>query len=126
MNIEFNNERPIYIQLVDKIKTDIANGTLKPNTKLPSVRDLASLYKVNPNTILKSLNTLEEEKLIYPERTNGKYITDNVNKITSLKNNLAKEKVITYLSDMQKIGFTKEDAINYIKEKEINNGTIKN
>ena len=70
MKLEFENNIPIYIQLVEQLKIDIISGKLKPGDRLPSVREFALNLKVNPNTMQKALAELEEEKLIYTERTN--------------------------------------------------------
>ena len=64
MSYTFDNNIPIYIQLVDIIKTDIVSGKLSVGSRLPSVRELAFYYKVNPNTMQKALVELEQEKLI--------------------------------------------------------------
>jgi GntR family transcriptional regulator len=89
MGYEFDNERPIYIQLVEMIRIDIVSGKLKKGQRLPSVRELALTMKVNPNTMQKSLSQLEEEKLIFTERTNGKFVTDNEKLIDKAKNQFA-------------------------------------
>ena len=78
MDYIFDNERPIYIQLVEIIRIEIVSGKFKKGQKIPSVRELALIMKVNPNTMQKALIELENEKLIYTERTNGKYVTDNI------------------------------------------------
>ena len=75
MILEFDNNKPIYLQLVEDIKKSIIKGEYKPGDKLPSVREYALLMKVNPNTMNKALLELENIKLIYTERTTGKYIT---------------------------------------------------
>lgn len=72
MNFIFDNDRPIYIQLVEQLKQQIVSGKGKTGERLLSVRELAILTKVNPNTMQKALVELENEKLIYTERTNGK------------------------------------------------------
>ena len=77
MEYNFDNERPIYIQLVEMLKIEIISGRIKSGEKLPSVRDFAMKAKVNPNTMQKALTELERENLIYTERTNGKYVTND-------------------------------------------------
>ena len=67
--MNFDNSIPIYIQIVEKLKIYIISGKLSLGERLSSVRDLALLYKVNPNTIQKALSELEDLKLIYTERT---------------------------------------------------------
>ena len=116
MEYNFDNERPIYIQLVDIIRTDIVSGKLKKGERMPSVRELALNMKVNPNTMQKALTELEDEKLIYTERTNGKYVTEDEKLIEKVRINLAKEKVNNYLKSMNSIGINLEESIEYLKE----------
>lgn len=112
----FNNETPIYIQLVQKIKAGIVSGELKQGERLLSVRELALTAKVNPNTMQKALAELENEGLIYTERTNGKFVTNDKKLIEKIKKELAKEKVESYLNDMKNIGIDYNDAIKYLQE----------
>ena len=116
MEINFDNERPIYVQLVEIIRIQIVSGKLKKGEKIPSVRDLALQMKVNPNTMQKALVELENQKLIYTERTNGKYVTEDVKLIEKVKNELAKEKVKTYVNSMNSIGISFEKAVKYLQE----------
>jgi GntR family transcriptional regulator len=125
MNNDFDNERPIYIQLVEMIRIDIVSRKLKQGQRLPSVRELALRMKVNPNTMQKALNELEDEKLIYTERTNGKYVTNNEKLIDKIKKQLAKEIVNNYLNSMENIGISNEFSIKYLQELGGKNGTSK-
>ena len=114
MKFEFDNNIPIYIQLVEQLKIYIISGNLKPGERLPSVRELALEIKVNPNTMQKALVELEELKLVYTERTNGKFVTNDQKIIDKFKNEYAKEISNKYFSSMQSIGFNKEDTITYL------------
>ncbi len=116
MDYIFDNERPIYLQLVEKVKLEIVSGKLKSGERIPSVRELALTTRVNPNTMQKALSELEDEGLIYTERTNGKFVTENGELIEKLKNEMAKEKVNNYLKDMNNIGISYEEALKYLKE----------
>ena len=116
MSYNFDNERPIYVQLVEKIRLDIISGKLKLGEKIPSVRKFALEARVNPNTMQKALVELEEEGLLYTERTNGKYVTDNKKLIEKIKNELVKDKMNIFLEDMKNIGIGSEEIINYLKE----------
>lgn len=115
MNFIFDNERPIYIQLVEQLKIMIISGNLEAGSRIPSVRELAMQTKVNPNTMQKALVELEEQKLIYTERTNGKFVTTDVEQIEKIKKELADQKVQTYLSDMKNLGIPKKEAITYLQ-----------
>ena len=123
MEYVFDNERPIYIQLVELIRIDIISGKYPKGQKLPSVRELALMMKVNPNTMQKALVELEDEKLIYTERTNGKYVTEDEILIEKIKKQLAQEKVNNYLNSMKNIGISYELAIKYLQELGGQNGT---
>ena len=116
MEFVFDNNKPIYIQLVEQLKIYIISGEFKCGDKLPSVRDLALITKVNPNTMQKALIELEELKLIYTERTNGKFVTDNQKLIEKYRLEYAKELSSNYLISMEKIGFSKREIVNYLKE----------
>lgn len=116
-NFNFTNDRPIYIQLVEQLELYIISGKIPPGDKLPSVRDLSLAAKVNPNTMQRALAELESLKLIYTERTNGKYITTNEKLIAKHRDKFASSKAKTYLDDMKKLGFTAKSALDYLKVK---------
>ena len=116
MEYIFDNERPIYIQLVEMIRINIVSGKYQKGQKLPSVRELALMMKVNPNNMQKALVELENEKLIYTERTNGKYVTEDEELIEKTKKELAQEKVNNYLRSMENIGINYELAARYLQE----------
>ena len=120
MGYKFDYNIPIYIQIVDIIKLDIISGKLKPGDKLPSVRVYANNLKVNPNTMQKAMNELEDLKLIYTERTNGKFVTNDKNLIKKYKNNYINSILNNYFNDMNLININKSEAINYILEKSDN------
>ena len=109
--IFFDNNIPIYIQLVDYFKNYIIAGKIKPGERISSVRELAIHFKVNPNTMQKALIELESEGLIYTERTNGKFVTENKELIEKIKKELAKQKVNNYLNDMKNIGISNKEAV---------------
>ena len=116
MEYIFDNERPIYLQLVEKLRIAIVSGELEQGQRIPSVRELATIARVNPNTMQKALLELENQRLIYTQRTNGKYVTKDQELIHQIKKELAKEKVQKYLDDMKNIGITYEEARNYLQE----------
>ena len=116
MDYIFDNERPIYVQLVEQLRVKIISRELKTGERLPSVRELALTARVNPNTMQKALAQLEDEGLVYTERTNGKFVTNNEELIEKLKKELAEEKVKKYLADMKSIGINYEQSIKYLQE----------
>lgn len=115
MDAVFNNSVPIYLQIVNEIKKQIISGKLTPGERIPSVRDLALTYKVNPNTMQKALTELEDEQLIKTERTNGKFVTEDTKIINKIKNEYADTLTQNYLSEMISLGITKQEIKERIK-----------
>jgi GntR family transcriptional regulator len=69
--------RPIYIQIMDEVRRALVIGTLKPETPLPSVRQLASELRVNPNTVQQAYRELEREGLVYMRRGQGTFVSES-------------------------------------------------
>ena len=114
MNINFDNNIPIYLQLMDYLKVYTISGKYKLGERLPSIRDLADEFKVNPNTMQKALSELENLKLIYTERTNGKYVTNDDKLIYNYKKEYAKYLTNTYLKNMKDLGLSTDEIKNII------------
>lgn len=120
MKFEFNNTSPIYLQIIEQIKTKIISGELPPLERLPSVRELALITKVNPNTMQKALIELEETGLIFTERTNGKFVTGDCELIQKHKKEYADSLCRKFISDMNKLGYTDNEALSFIEAQEDN------
>lgn len=115
MSWDFSDDRPIYLQLMEKIQLKIICGTYKPGEKLPSVRDIASEASVNPNTMQKALTELERTGLVFSRRTSGRFITEDSNMINTMRNDLAKDQINNFLKSMAKIGYSKEETIKLVE-----------
>ena len=85
MSWDLKSDRPVYSQLIDQIGIRIFSGKYAPGSKLPSVRDLAQEAAVNPNTMQKALSILEEDGLLYTNRTSGRFITEDTKMIQQAK-----------------------------------------
>ena len=107
---ELDSDRPIFIQIVERIQMEIISGKYSPGDKLPSVRDLAAVAAVNPNTMQKALTELERTGLVYSQRTSGRFKTEE------LKNNLAQEQIKEFLENMSKLGYKKSETLSLIQE----------
>ena len=116
MFFTFDNNLPIYIQLVQQLKSNIISGRLKPLERLPSVRELAMQTKVNPNTMQKALAELEETGLIFTERTNGKFVTADTALIARYRQEYAEEMAKAFLEQMAQVGFDREQCVQYLQE----------
>lgn len=117
MEYQFDNDKPIYLQMVELIKKEIISGRLKSGEKIPSVRELAVQAKVNPNTVQKALAELERCGLIYTERTNGKFVTENKSIVKAYRDGIINEKVESFLKDMIHIGVSEDEIREYLDSK---------
>ena len=116
MNWQFSNSAPIYAQLVGQIRAGIVSGALAPGERLMSVRDLAMEAGVNPNTMQRALVELERDGLVYTQRTAGRYVTEDQAAITQARHALAAERVRSFLSDMGRLGFEKEELLSLLRQ----------
>lgn len=115
MKFVFDDDKPIYKQLVEQLKIMIVNNVYKKGEKLPSVRDFAISIKVNPNTIQRALSELEDDGLIITQRTSGKFVTENEVIIKNLKKSLAHETIEKFLFDIAKLDISTEELIELIR-----------
>lgn len=111
-----DNSRPIYLQLADRIQSDIISGIYQPGDRLPSVRDLAAEAAVNPNTMQKALIELERSGLVCSHRTSGRFISEDLQKVQDIKNTLAKEQSRQFLQAMMQLGLEKQEILLCIEE----------
>lgn len=116
MKPEFNNSKPIYIQIMDEIKMLIVSGRLNSGDKVKPVRELAEEFGVNPNTMQRALSELEREGLLYAERTSGRFITTDGGRIMTVKETLAQCEIKRFMESMEKLGFTADDIIRLLNE----------
>lgn len=112
----FHDNLPIYIQIMNLIKKRIVIGELKEGEKLPSVRELSTELKVNPNTIQRSYQELEREDLVFTQRGTGTFVVEDKEIIKDLKKNMASNVVKSFIVDMKSLGFTSEEIIELINE----------
>lgn len=116
MSWEFSDDRPIYAQLMEQIQLKIISGVYKAGDKLPSVRDMAAEASVNPNTMQKALSELERTGLVFSQRTSGRFISEDNNMIKNMRDDLAKDQIEKFLSNMDKIGYSRKETISLLED----------
>lgn len=116
MNWKLDNNRPIYIQIVEILKNDIITNKYALGQKFPTVRELAQIFSVNPNTIQRSLIELERLGYVETHRTSGRVISANHEKLAMDKKSISNQKISDFLTQMYELGFSKEEIIILIKE----------
>ena len=110
-----DSDRPIYAQLVERIQMQIVSGYYPPGGKLPTVRDLSAEAAVNPNTMQKAFAELERSGLIVTQRTNGRSVTEDVELIENIRNEMARSHVSVFVSRMKDLGFTGEQIVRLLE-----------
>ena len=89
--MEFENNIPIYIQVINQIKKDIITGKLPMGAKLPSTRELAVLYHINPNTAGRVYKEMELQNMCYTKRGLGTFVTEDAAVFKSMREEMAQE-----------------------------------
>ncbi len=114
--MEFNDNLPIYIQIMDLIKSRIVSGQINGGDKLPSVREFSKNLKVNPNTIQRTYQELEREDLVFTQRGMGTFVTEDIGIIKRLKKDMAGTIVNNFIVEMEKIGFGPNEIVEIVSE----------
>lgn len=114
--MEFDNNRPIYIQLLEEFKLKISSGQWKSGEKMDTVRNLAESYMVNPNTVQRALQELEREGLAKSNRTSGRFVTDDKELIDKIGKSAFYKSCDELIDLAKKLDIDKEEAIEILDE----------
>lgn len=107
--VDLKSRIPLYQQIVQNIKTDIINGNLRPDEKIPSVRELSADLVINPNTIQKALRILENEGFLYTVAGKGNYVMRlDAAKLKEQQEIILKE-IVMIVKKANRLGLSKED-----------------
>ena len=112
INIDYQSRIPIYEQIVSEIEKLVALDILSPGSQIPSIRDLACNLSVNPNTVKKAYDILEQLNVIISKSTKGTFIVDDVNKVKNKKIDDTINVINNKIKELQKIGLNKKDILN--------------
>lgn len=102
----FDGSTPIYLQIVNILKGEIAGGAYPPGSRLPSVRDLALEAGVNPNTMQRALAELERSGLVNSQRTAGRFITEDASALAQLRRSMSDEIISELVTKLRALGLT--------------------
>ena len=116
MGWHFDADRPIYMQLLELIQQRIITGTYGPGEQLPPVRELALEAGVNPNTMQKAMTELERTGLIHAQRTTGRFVTEDVQMIRDLRQQLALARIADFMHSMQELGYERMEIIKLMSQ----------
>lgn len=115
---DISSEKSVYLQLIDIIKQKIMSGEYRPGQRMPSVRELAADAAVNPNTMQRALTELEREGLLYTQRTNGRFVSEDAGMIEGIRMSGVEQKAREFYREMIQNGLS-ADEIRRLLEKAI-------
>jgi len=120
LNLNFNNDSPIYMQIASAIEDNILKGIFEEETAIPSTTEISVKYKINPATVAKGFNLLVDEGIIYKKRGVGMFVvTGSKGKLMEIrKENFYKNYIVSLIEEAEKLNISSKDIIKMI-EREI-------
>ena len=116
--MEFDANVPIWLQVVNQLKTDMITGRQPPGSKLPGGRELAARFTINPNTAARVYQELEKEGLCETRRGLGTFVTEDAAKVGILRDEMARDAVRRCIKALGSLGISREEATRIFNEEE--------
>ncbi|MGI5089930.1 GntR family transcriptional regulator [Treponema sp. OMZ 805] len=113
--MKYDTDIPIYVQIIEKIKNDILNGTLVPSEKLPSIQEMAMMMEVNQNTVSRAYKDCESLGIIETKRGIGSFVIDNQDLISRLRTEKVTCITKAFIHDLESLGYSRAEIIELIK-----------
>lgn len=117
MQINFQDERPIFIQLAEQIEDAILSGAFPEETQIPSTTEISVTYKINPATALKGINILVDNGIVYKKRGVGMFVTAGAVKLLlqKRKKEFAEKYVNSLVKEAKRLNLSKGDILSMIE-----------
>ncbi|AND84595.1 GntR family transcriptional regulator [Clostridium tyrobutyricum] len=117
MSVEFDPNVPIYKQIMNIVKRKIISNEIKPGDKLPSIREMSSNLKVNPNTIQRTYQELERSGITYTQRGMGNFVKEDIDMVGRLKHEMAEKVIDNFIDGMKDLGFSGSQILNIVEKR---------
>lgn len=117
MNVNSNIDKPIFIQIAEQLEDSIFTGVFPEETKIPSTNEISALLNINPHTVLKGMNMLVAEEIIYKKRGLGMFVKEGaVEKIRQKRQgHFYNQYIAALIEEASKLQMTKEEVISLIE-----------
>lgn len=112
----FTSDRPVYLQIADRITKSVLSEEYQAGEQLPTVRQLAMEAAVNPNTVQHAFAELENEGIIISKGTLGRFVTEDTQVVEICRKKMAERLVLSFVENMEQLSLSKEQAIAMIEE----------
>lgn len=119
MKFVLNSEEPIFIQIARAIEDEILIDGIGENEQVPSTTEISKTYEINPATVLKGMNILVDQEILYKKRGRGMFVAEGAKEIIikARKEKFINESLVSFLEEAKKLGISKEELIDIIKKK---------
>lgn len=117
MQVNFEDERPIFIQIAEQIEDAILSGAFPEETQIPSTTEISVSYKINPATALKGINLLVDSGVVYKKRGVGMFVATGAVQILldKRKKEFSEKYITTLIAEAKRLNLTKEDIFAMIE-----------
>lgn len=120
MNLDFNSEKPIFVQIADGLEDAILTGAFEEGSQIPSITEISVTYKINPATALKGINILTDGGIVYKKRGVGMFVAEGAKEklMEKWRNVFYENYVKELLAEAKRLGVTKKELIMMLEKGE--------
>ena len=115
----FTADRPVYLQVADRIRKMVLSGEYAAGEQLATVRQLAMTAAVNPNTVQRAFAELESEGIIVSKGTVGRFVTEDPTVVEACRSSMAESIIKSFVEEMRQLSIDKSKLLKMIEEEEI-------
>ncbi|RED63789.1 GntR family transcriptional regulator [Cohnella lupini] len=117
MTISMDDSRPIFLQIAERIENDIIEGRLPEESQVPSTNQFASFYQINPATVMKGVNLLVDQEILYKKRGIGMFVATGVRAkiMDKRKEQFYEQYIVSMVKEAEKLGITADQLTEMIK-----------
>lgn len=116
MQLKLDHRAPVYVQVIQYFKEQIASGALTIGEEIPSRRELAQKLNINPNTVQRAYKEMEEEGLIFTEGNMPSRVTTDEKIVQNIRENILTEAVETFIKSVHTLQVPLDDVVSLVKE----------
>ncbi|MGY3716516.1 GntR family transcriptional regulator [Sutcliffiella cohnii] len=112
---KYDTDKPIYLQIIDRITKQVIRGEIKPGDRLPSVREMAIQSEVNPNTVQRTYQEMERMGMVETRRGQGTFVTENNTVLIQLKVEMEKQVIERFINGMRELGIEDQNIVHSVQ-----------
>ena len=113
--MRYNDHEPIYLQIMNEIKAQIAFGKLTPGMQLPTIKEQAAIMRVNPNTVARVYALLEQERVITKQKGLGTFVRTSEHLARELREEIAESATSRFVSELLRLGFSPAEILKHLQ-----------